>query len=203
MDRRSNATNTARVMLRACKRMAAIAVAAGLAGCGTSQFKHVPVQESFGSTETFSRMFDASPAQTCEAARRALLSQGYIANARTAELIEGSKSFQPDPELNLQVNIRVVCVPETADGQISIGFVTALQDRYALKKSANSASLGVGALGSVSLPFSSGSDSMVKVGSETISKSNFYDSFFGLVMRYLQQDREAIGAADNTGGEKP
>ena len=66
--------------------------------------------------------------------------------ARTPELIEGNKSFQPDPELNLQMNIRVVCVPETADGQVSIGFVTALQDRYTLKKSANSASLGVGAV---------------------------------------------------------
>jgi len=163
-----------------------------LAGCGSTIPQHVPVQESFGSTETFSRMFDASPAQTCEAARRALLSQGYIAMARTAELIEGSKSFQPDPELNLQMNIRVVCVPETADGQVSIGFVTALQDRYTLKKSANSASLGVGALGSVSLPFSSGSDSMVKVGSETIAKSGFYDSFFELVSRYLAQDRDSI-----------
>ena len=94
----------------------ALAIIAMLAGCGSTIPQHVPVQESFGSTETFSRMFDASPAQTCEAARRALLSQGYIAMARTAELIEGSKSFQPDPELNLQMNIRVVCVPETADG---------------------------------------------------------------------------------------
>ena len=170
----------------------ALAIIAMLAGCGSTIPQHVPVQESFGSTETFSRMFDASPAQTCEAARRALLSQGYIAMARTAELIEGSKSFQPDPELNLQMNIRVVCVPETTDGQVSIGFVTALQDRYTLKKSANSASLGVGALGSVSLPFSSGSDSMVKVGSETIAKSGFYDSFFELVSRYLAQDRDSI-----------
>ena len=172
----------------------ALAVIMVLAGCGSTIPQHVPVQESFGSTETFSRMFDASPAQTCEAARRALLSQGYIAMARTAELIEGSKSFQPDPELNLQMNIRVVCVPETTDGQVSIGFVTALQDRYTLKKSANSASLGVGALGSVSLPFSSGSDSMVKVGSETIAKSGFYDSFFELVSRYLAQDRDSIAA---------
>ena len=65
----------------------------------------------------------------------------------------------------------------------------ALQDRYTLKKSANSASLGVGALGSVSLPFSSGSDSMVKVGSETIAKDTFYDSFFDLVKRYLVIDQ--------------
>ena len=120
-----------------------------------------------------------------------MLSQGYIANARTAELIEGRKSFQPDPELNQEMNIRVVCVPQTTDGQVSIGFVTALQDSYMLKKSANSASVGVGALGSLSLPFAAGSDSLVKVGSETIATRGFYDSFFDLVETYLERGREA------------
>lgn len=43
----------------------ALAIIAMLAGCGSTIPQHVPVQESFGSTETFSRMFDASPAQTC------------------------------------------------------------------------------------------------------------------------------------------
>ena len=163
---------------------------AALGGCGSSIPKQVPVQESFASAATFSRTFDASPANTCEAARRALLSQGYIATARTAELIEGRKSFQPDADLNLEMTIRVVCVPQTSDGQVSIGFVTALQDRYIVKKNANSASLGVGALGSVSLPFSSYSDSLVKVGSETISTNGFYDSFFELVEGYLTRDKD-------------
>ena len=54
-----------------------------------------------------------------------------------------------------------------------------------LKKSNNSASLGVGVLGSVSLPFTSSSDAMVKIASETISSESFYDRFFDLVRRYL------------------
>lgn len=166
-------------------------VLAAMTACGSSIPKQVPLQESFASASTFSRSFDASPTSTCEAARRALLSQGYIANARTAELIEGRKSFQPDAELNLEMTIRVVCVPETSDGEVSIGFVTALQDRYIVKKSANSASLGVGALGSVSLPFSSYSDSLVKVGSETIAANGFYDSFFDLVTSYLEREKDA------------
>ena len=62
----------------------ALAVIMVLAGCGSTIPQHVPVQESFGSTETFSRMFDASPAQTCEAARRALES-GPWARMRPAE----------------------------------------------------------------------------------------------------------------------
>ncbi len=162
-----------------------------LAACSSTVPPAVPVQESFDSSATFSRGFDASPAQTCEAARRALLSQGYIATARTQELIEGRKSFQPSAETNLEINFRVVCVPQTSDGKVSLGFATALQDRYALKKSASSASLGVGALGSLSLPFSSSNDSLVKIGSETIAQRGFYDSFFELLESYLKQDKSA------------
>ena len=155
-----------------------------LAGCTTPGKAFAP-QESFGSVATYSRLFDATPHQTCEAARRALLSQGYIVNTTTAELIEGKKNFQPDAESHLQMMIRVVCVPEGGDGKVSLGFVTAVQDRYTLKKTNNSASLGVGGVGSVSLPFMSGGESLVKVGSETIASDQFYESFFDLVKRYL------------------
>ena len=161
-----------------------------LSACASPAPNPVVMQESFDSSSTFSRGFDATPSQTCEAARRALLSQGYIATSKTQELIEGRKSFQPNMETNLEINFRVVCVPQTSDGQVSLGFATALQDRYALKKSASSASVGVGALGSLSLPFSSSNDSLVKVGSETIAVRSFYDSFFELVESYLKQDRD-------------
>lgn len=158
-----------------------------LTGCGTP-VKAFPSQEEFSSTATYSRLFDATAAQTCEAARRALLSQGYIITTGREDLVAGQKSFQPEPESHLQMEIRVVCAPDSSDGKVSLGFVTALQDVYALKKSNNSASLGVGALGSVSLPFSSSNDSMVKVGSKTISSDAFYDRFFDLVKRYLLAD---------------
>lgn len=155
-----------------------------LAGCA-APLKQYPLQEQFGSTATYSRMFDAPAAKTCEAARRALLSQGYIINRAAEDLVEGQKSFQPEPEAHLQMAIRVVCASESIDGQVSLAFVTALQDSYTIKKSNNSASLGVGAIGSVSLPFSSSNDAMVKVGSQTITSDAFYDRFFDLVRRYL------------------
>jgi hypothetical protein len=164
-----------------------VSLSSVLAGCGTS-VKKFPLQEKFGSTSTYSRLFDAAPAQTCEAARRALLSQGYIVSTARDDQVSGQKSFQPDGESHLQLEIRVVCVPDTKDGKVSIGFVTALQDHYALKKSNNSASLGVGAIGSVSLPFTSSNESMVKVGSETIVADSFYDRFFDLVKQYLVDD---------------
>ena len=158
-----------------------------LSACGSTP-KAFASQEDFGSTVTYSRLFDATAAQTCEAARRALLSQGYIISAAREDMVEGRKSFQPEPESHLQMEIRVVCAPDSPDGKVSLGFVTALQDVYALKKSNNSASLGVGALGSVSLPFSSSNDAMVKVASKTISSDAFYERFFDLVKRYLVVD---------------
>ncbi len=163
----------------------ALALAWGLAGC-SSDAKVLAPQEKFSSVSTYSRLFDATPAQTCEASRRALLSQGYIINAATADLVTGQKNFQPEADVHVQVMIRVVCVPESTDASVSLGFVTALQDSYALKKSNNSASLGVGGVSSVSLPFMTGrGESPVKVGSQTIADNNFYDSFFDLVKRFL------------------
>ena len=174
-------------------RAAAVALACGailvMAGCTSAGVKTFGVQENFGSVATYSRLFDATPAQTCEASRRALLSQGYVISSSSADLVEGKKSFQPEPESHLQMVVRVVCVPEANDGKVSLGFVTATQDTYALRKTNNSASVGVGAIGSVSLPFSSSSESLVKVGSETIANDTFYDSFFDLVKRYLVIDQ--------------
>lgn len=172
---------------RAAAALTLAAALAALGGCASVRTFAAP--ENFGSVTTFSRLFDATPQQTCEAARRALLSQGYIIATQQPELVEGKKSFQPEAESHLQMVVRVVCVAEAGDGKVSLGFVTALQDTYALRKTNNSASVGVGAIGSVSLPFSASSDSLVKVASETISKDTFYESFFDLVKRYLVLDQ--------------
>lgn len=118
---------------------AALALLSGCSGTGAKTFE---VQENFGSVATYSRLFDATPGQTCEASRRALLSQGYIITSSSADLVEDKKSFQPEAESHLQMVVRVVCVPEANDGKVSLGFVTALQDTYALRKTNNSASLG-------------------------------------------------------------
>lgn len=167
---------------------AALCLAVLASGCTTTKPVRPALQEKFGSDETYSRLMSAPPAQSCEAARRALLSQGYILVSTKPDLIDAKKSFQPAPETQLEMMIRVVCLPETPADQLSLVFVTAIQDTYALKKSNTSASVGVGGLGSVSLPFSSSSEALVKVGSETISSDTFYDSFFDLVRRYLADD---------------
>ncbi len=54
-----------------------------------------------------------------------------------------------------------------------------------MKKSPTSASVGVGALGSVSLPFGSNDDSLVKVASSTVTDAEFYRRFFQRLQQYL------------------
>ncbi|MDQ6680805.1 MAG: DUF2242 domain-containing protein [Pseudomonadota bacterium] len=166
---------------------AGAATTAMLVGCAAPR-SAVDTQEAFDSTSTYSRTYAAIDAQTCEAARRTLLSQGYVISVATAEQVRGRKSFQPMPETHMEVEFNVVCAKDGYAGRRTIAFVNAVQDRYALKKSNNSASLGVGVFGSLSLPFSGSDESLVKVASATITSAPFYDRFFQLVERYLAGD---------------
>jgi len=48
--------------------------------------------------------------------------------------------------------------------------------------------VGVGMIGSVSLPYSSSDDSLVKVASQTVTDERFYERFFAIIERYLVVD---------------
>lgn len=145
--------------------------------------------EKFHADETFSRLFDGSADDTCEAARRALMSQGYVINSNKPGAINGSKHFQPDGEIHVEINFNVVCIADGRNRQLSTAYVSAQQDRYAVKKSSNATSIGVSAIGSISVPLSSTQDSMVKVASETIPAGEFYDRYFALMQRLLQDQQ--------------
>ena len=159
-----------------------------LAGCGSTSRRVSYEPEDFDSTTTHTRNYPATEARTCEAARRALLSQGYMVTAANADLVTGRKSFQPAAEVHVEVEFRVVCAREGGKSgkQSTVAFATALQDRYGIKKVNNSASVGVGAFGSLSLPFAGSDDAMVKVASETLTDERFYDRFFTLMDRFLE-----------------
>ncbi|MFM9488649.1 DUF2242 domain-containing protein [Pseudomonas monachiensis] len=160
------------------------AVFATAAGCSSNKaaiYEH----ENFDDSGTFSRNYPVSDTQSCEAARRALLSQGYIITSNDPKLVSGHKSFQQTGENHMEISFSVVCADDGSEGHHATIFANALQDRYALKKTNNSASLGVGVLGSVSMPIGSSDDSMVKVASETVSSAKFYERFFALVELFL------------------
>ena len=164
-------------------------VLTGLAGCSskkTAIYEH----ENFDDSGTFSRNYPVTDKAACEAARRALLSQGYIITSNDPKMISGHKSFQQTGESHLEISFNIVCADDGGSEHHATMFANALQDRYALKKVNNSASLGVGVLGSVSMPIGSTDDSMVKVASETVSSAQFYDRFFGLVEVFLPKLKE-------------
>jgi hypothetical protein len=159
-------------------------VMAGAAGCSSDKaaiYEH----ENFSDSGTFSRSYPVSDAASCEAARRALLSQGYIITSADPKLVSGHKSFQQTGDTHMEISFSVVCAEDGSASHNATMFANALQDRYALKKTNNSASLGVGVLGSVSMPIGSSDDSMVKVASETVSSAKFYERFFALVELFL------------------
>jgi Uncharacterized protein conserved in bacteria (DUF2242) len=168
-------------------------VAVTLAGCGGTPAAKLKVyqNEGFESNEVFSRLFDAPVDSTCEAARRALLSQGYLVLVLKPDAINGTKSFQPEGDVHVQIEFHVVCAAEGSANKVATAYVNALQDRYALKKSPNSASVGLAAIGSLSIPLTASDDSMVKVASETIPAGPFYDRFFALMQRYLRDQGTA------------
>ncbi len=183
-------------MPRCVQRLTPIAVAgtaALLTACATGSADRAKAEtEAFGSTTTHARSFATPPAYTCEAARRALLSQGFVIVSAEAEQVKGRKNFQPEAATHVEIEFSATCAPDGRGGKKTIAFVNALQDRYALKKSSNSATVGVGPIGSVSLPFSSSDDAMVKVASETITSGPFYDRFFVLLQRYLAADSDFV-----------
>ncbi|EIK93240.1 lipoprotein [Pseudomonas sp. M47T1] len=155
-----------------------------LSGCSSKKpamYEH----EEFSDSGTYSRNYPVSDASSCEAARRALLSQGYIITSSDPKQLSGHKSFQQTGETHMEISFSVTCAADGNSNTSSTMFANALQDRYALKKVNNSASLGVGVLGSVSMPIGSTDDSMVKVASETVTAPKFYDRYFALVDVYL------------------
>src|ERR1700756_579038 len=133
----------------------------------------------------YARNFNSSVTDTCEAARRALLSQGYLTTMTRTDTVDGTKNFQPTGDSHIVVEFHVVCTPGEETADTSILYVNAVQNGFALKKSDTSASVGLSVLGSLSLPIRSNNDAMVKISSETIPSGKFYDRFFGLVDHYL------------------
>lgn len=163
--------------------MSAMMLAAGCSSSKQAVYDH----EHFDDAGTFSRSYPAPDLSSCEAGRRALLSQGYIITSSDPKMISGRKSFQQTGDTHIEISFNLVCADD-ATGGTSTMFANALQDRYALKKTNTSASLGVGVLGSVSMPIGSTDDSMVKVASETVASAKFYDRFFALVENFLPPD---------------
>lgn len=152
-----------------------------LAGCGSGK---VYREESFELESPFRKDVNATENMACEAARRALLGQGYALQDSPADSAKGTKQFQPNEKFNVVLQVDVVCKDSSSGATV---FANAVQTRYELKKSRQSTSVSVPAVGAISVPWGETTEAQIKVGSETIRDEKFYERFFGLMEKYLER----------------
>lgn len=164
---------------------------AALAGCTAP--KPAYEREDFTQNDVFSRSFPTASTTACDAGRRALLSQGYNIDRFDAARVSGHKNFQGEDGLHTQINFNIDCASDGSANQRATVFANAVQDRYSIKRTSSSASVGVSVLGQVSMPFGSSDDSLVKTASQTVSRPKFYEGFFQLLQGFLP-DAEAAAA---------
>ncbi|MEE4146130.1 MAG: DUF2242 domain-containing protein, partial [Halieaceae bacterium] len=161
----------------------------------------VYTSESFAIDSPFKVKFDAEVAMACEGARRSLLGQGYLIESSNSDGVKARKAYKNRDDENTFIEMTIVCLPETSGSTL---FATGVLSAYALKKSTSSASVGLSALGSISLPIGQSADSLVKVSEETISDRDFYGRFFAAVdnalgeMRAGQAVPERVKSAEAT-----
>jgi hypothetical protein len=162
----------------------AVAVAT-LDGCSSAKPKFEDDQLFSSTASPYSHNFDFPATDACEAARRGLLSQGYMTTMTRTDAVDATKNFQPASDSHIVVEVHVVCTSGDA-ANTSVVYVNAIQNGYALKKSDTSASVGLSIFGSLSVPIRTNSDAMVKISSETIQSGSFYEKFFDLLGHYLR-----------------
>jgi hypothetical protein len=153
-----------------------------------SRAPEVPIyqRELFQPTAPYWRAYPAEGALICEGARQALMSQGYVVVGHSALSLSARKFFRPEPGAGVELAMQVTCVDKPGDKPAGVAYVTAWQDHFVTRKNANAASLGVNAVGSISLPLTAAEDSLVKVGVEMVADPRFYERFHALVGSLLQ-----------------
>lgn len=149
--------------------------------------------ESFSYDSLFKLRTDGEVGMACESARRSLLGEGYLVENATSEGVIGRKAYKSEGKENTFIEMNIVCLPE-ANG--STVFATGVLSTYALKMSSSSASVGLSALGSISLPIGQSADSLVKVSEETIDDKDFYRRFFAAVDTILSDLKAGKAASE-------
>ena len=134
--------------------------------------------EQFAAVSPFEYRTPLDPPEACAVAQRALLSQGYQVDDQKPQTVRGRKLFQPEPGHHMELNITLVCLPIHAGAVV---YANTLQTRYELKSSSSSAGVSVAGMGSISLPWLSEKESLMKVGEETVSEPDFYRRQFQLI----------------------
>jgi Uncharacterized protein conserved in bacteria (DUF2242) len=150
-------------------------------------------EESFAYDSLFKLRTDGDVAIACESARRSLLGEGYLIESATSEGVVGRKAYKSEGKENTFIEMNIVCAPDAAGSTV---FATGVLSTYTLKMSSSAASVGLSALGSISLPIGQSADSLVKVSEETINDKEFYRRFFAAVDTILDDLKAGKTAAE-------
>jgi hypothetical protein len=154
-----------------------LALAATLSACSSAP-PPAYRSETFAIDSPFVTWTTREPEAACEIGRRALLSQGYQVDSSKPTRIHGEKLFQPKPDHGMTLTITLVCLPSAVGTAM---YANAQQTRYELKSAATNTGLSVVGVGSISLPWTSDKQAMIKVGEETITEADFYHRLFSLI----------------------
>ncbi len=168
-----------RAMFRCCRPIVFTLLGGLVVGaCGSSPPLRVYQTETFSSETPFQYYSSREPAGACEIGKRALLSQGYQIESAQPLSIRGEKYFQPGPDHATKLSITLVCLPSSLGAVI---YANALETQYELKSRGSSAGVSVAGMGSLSLPWATDKDTLVKTGDVTITAPEFYQRLFELI----------------------
>jgi hypothetical protein len=164
--------------------LAAVIAVFALSGCGT---RDVVKQEHFRADTPFSARVKGDGEEVCWSVKRAFLTQGYMLDRGADMMImTGTKDTQPDEDTQISLRLQATCV-DNRDGTSTV-FASAAQETHKMQKVSYSTTTGV-SIATISLP--SGSDKSLRLQKrETIQDPKFYQSFYGLVQKFADEERK-------------
>lgn len=143
-------------------------------------------REDFAAEARHRRDFSVAAAPLCDAARRALLGDGYVVTRGEDGRMFGGKEFQVDDNRHAILNLYVSC--EARAGGATL-FVTATEEHFDVKATRQSSSIGFPVLAPLYFGTLREADSQVKIRGETVTENAFYERYYRAVQRELTPPR--------------
>lgn len=162
----------------------ALLVVQFVAGCGGQD--GYAQREEFAAESLHRRDFSVGAAPLCDAARRALLGDGYVVTRSEDGRLLGGKEFQVDDNRHAILNLYVNC--EARSGGATL-FVTATEEHFDVKAMRQSSSIGFPVLAPLYFGTQREADGQVKIRGETVTGKAFYERYYRAVQRELAPPR--------------
>ena len=155
-----------------------------LAACGGAG--SYAQREEFASEARHRRDFAVAAPSLCDAARRAMLGDGYIVTRSEDGPLLGGKEFQVDENRHAILNLYVNCEPRAGGATL---FVTATEEHFDVKATRQSSTIGFPVLAPLYFGTLREAESQVKIRGETITENAFYERYYRAVQRELTPPR--------------